>query len=135
MKNKFDSLPMGLFYFEDTDIVIVKDQNRGDVLRSTDAGETWHRIKDVPEGQMWDVWQHPNDNKRAYVLGQKETHWMTDDQGETWSEFKTKDATPTLFRPPLSFHAGDPKKVLIHTQRCLGWECTEIVSKQGDFPI
>lgn len=127
-KTLFDNLPAGLFYFDDTDIVIVQDQEKGNIHRSTNAGETWNIVKYVPEGQAWDVWQHPYDNKRAYVLGKKETHWVTSDQGESWTEFKLRDATPTIFRPPLSFHAGDPKKVLLHGQRCEGWDCTEIVS-------
>ncbi|KAI9701901.1 MAG: vacuolar protein sorting/targeting protein PEP1 [Candelina mexicana] len=131
-KTKFDNLPTGLFYFEDTDIVIFKDDERGNVFRSTDAGEYWNRIEDVPEGKMWDVWQHPHDNKRAYVLGQEETHWMTGDQGKTWKEFTINDATPTLFRPPFSFHAGDSKKVLIHTQRCIVWDCTEVTFYTSD---
>ncbi|SLM40665.1 signal sequence binding protein [Lasallia pustulata] len=120
----FDNPPSNLFYFEDTDILLMQDRDAGNVWRSEDAGETWERVKDVDDGEAWDLWKHPYDNKVAYVLGMETRHWVTEDQGKSWRTFET-EATPTLFRPPLSFHAGDSSKVLMHGQACSGWECKE----------
>lgn len=49
---------------------------------------------------------------------------MTTDQGETWESFNT-DAFPSDLRTPLSFHAGDSKKILFHSQKCSDWICQE----------
>lgn len=123
-KTKFDNAPSNLFYFDDTDTLLVQDRDAGDVYRSTDGGESWDPVDGIEDGQAWDLWQHPYDNKVAYILGLKHTHWVTRDQGESWMRFEL-EATPTLFRPPLSFHAGDSNKVLLHGQNCKGWECRE----------
>ncbi|MCJ1297587.1 vacuolar protein sorting/targeting protein PEP1 [Hypocenomyce scalaris] len=123
-KTKFENPTSNLFYFEDTDVLLVQDRDAGNVWRSDDAGETWDKVKDVDEGEAWDLWPHPYDNKVAYILGLRTQHWVTEDQGKSWRDFETV-ATPTLFRPPLSFHAGDSGKVLMQGQACTGWECKE----------
>lgn len=120
----FENPPSNLFYFEDTDVLLMQDRDAGNVWRSGDAGESWDKVKGVDEGEAWDLWQHPYDNNVAYVLGLRTRHWVTEDRGKSWKAFET-EATPTLFRPPLSFHAGDSSKVLMHGQACSGWECKE----------
>ena len=117
-KKKFDTLPTNIAYFDDSDIILVQEPAVGIVWRSENAGETWKRIEDIDEGQAREVWLHPFDNKIAYALGGKNRHWVTHDQGETWTSFDTKDTVPTSSLPPLSFHAGDSKKVLLHGQSC-----------------
>ena len=120
---QFQTAPTNLLYFDDSDTILVQEKDVGNVRRSTDAGATWDRIKDIDEGQAWEVWLHPYDNKIAYTLGIKSEHWVTHDQGETWISFNTEDAVPSLVPPPLSFHAGDSKKALLHAQSCSGWSC------------
>ena len=128
----FDNAPSNLFYFDDTDTILLHDREDGKVYRSEDAGEIWHTVKGVEEGQAWDLWQHPHDSKVAYILGIKNTHWVTEDCGETWREFET-ELVPALFRAPLSFHAGDGKKVLLTGQMCQEYDCTDTTyySKDG----
>ena len=116
-----------LFYFEDSDIVLIHDREDGKVLRSKDAGVQWERVDGIPKGAAWELWQHPYDPKVAYVLGGETQHWVTSDRGESWTEFTT-EAPPSLFRsPPLSWHAKDSNKVLFHGQKCTGiFSCKEI---------
>ncbi|KAI9819558.1 MAG: vacuolar protein sorting/targeting protein PEP1 [Pycnora praestabilis] len=124
-KTEFSSIPTNLFYFEDTDIVLVQDRDAGNVYRSTDAGASWDLVDGVPKGQVWEIWQHPFDNTRAYALGLGKIHWRTENQGKTWIEFEI-EGTPALFQPPLSFHAESPRKIMLHAQECLGFECKDV---------
>jgi len=124
-KTKFDNPPANLFYFDDTDTLLVQDRKAGNAYRSTDAGESWDLVEGVREGQAWDLWQHPYDNKVAYVLGRKHTHWVTRDRGDSWHSFDV-EALPTRLRAPLSFHADDSDKVLFHGRQCKGiWKCRD----------
>ena len=112
-KYKFNAPPAAPpFYFEDSDVILVFDVS-GTVLRSENAGEDWKPVADVPEGQGWDLFLHPYDKKVAYLWGKKQTHWVSEDRGETWRSFEI-DGYPVPFRPPFSFHANDPNKVLVN---------------------
>ena len=123
-KHKLDNPPANLFYFDDSDTIIVHDREAGIVLRSEDAGESWKTAEDIEEGEAWDVQRHPFNNQVAYVLGRKHKHWITKDQGKSWTKFDTH-ATPSLFKQPLHFHATNSDKVLLHTQECSGVSCEE----------
>ena len=122
---KFDNVLQNIFYFDHSNVVLGHDREAGTVWRSADAGETWGKVDDDDQaGNVWDLWRHPYDNTRAYILGMGRIHWMTTDQGETWRRFETK-ATTSLFRIPFSFHGHNPAKVIWHGQRCNGFECDE----------
>lgn len=124
-KYKLDNPPANFFYFDDSEIIILHDREAGIILRSENAGENWEKVDDIKNGTAWDVQPHPFDNTVAYVLGQDKEHWITNDRGKSWTTFTTK-APPLLFRQPLSFHATDSKKVLLHTQSCTGiFDCEE----------
>jgi hypothetical protein len=70
---------------------------------------------------------HPFDNKRAYVLTKDTTHYMTADRGKTWQSFFTDSSPSSWRRQPLSFHAGDPDKIIFNGQDCMGIYCEELV--------
>ncbi|KAL8701699.1 MAG: hypothetical protein Q9201_004762 [Fulgogasparrea decipioides] len=114
--HKFDNAPSNFFYFDDSNTILLHDREGGVVHRSEDAGKTWDKV-DI-EGKAWDLWRHPHDNKKAYIMGKASTHWHTNDQGKTWKDFEIPKARPSLFRAPLAFHAKDSDKVLIHGEVC-----------------
>lgn len=117
-KYRFDAPPAGPpLYFEDSDIILILD-HAGNVIRTPNAGEEWAPIADVPEGKAWDLVLHPYAKKTAYLWGKETTHWVTEDQGASWRSFEI-DGYPVPVRPPFSFHAKDPDKVLVNV-------CTEI---------
>lgn len=126
--NKFDQKPMNVVYFKDSDVVLFQDFMANTIFRSENAGETWDMIKDIPKGDGWDLWLHPIDPKRAYVITRESTHYKTNDRGKTWKTFKT-DLAPSMFRVPLTFHASEPDKILFNGMDCKNalW-CTEEVS-------
>jgi len=121
----FKSLPANIFYFDDSDTVLVTDIKPGIVYRSTDAGVKWRQIKEIGEGKIGEVFSHPYDPKAAIAIGNDKTHWITKDRGESWTEFKTKyEVAPGR---ALSFHADDPDRMIIGTLDCHGsvWgDCT-----------
>lgn len=125
----FKSLPANIFYFDDSDTVLVTDIKPGIVYRSTDAGVKWKAIKDITEGQIGQVFPHPYDSKAAIAIGQEKTHWITKDRGDSWTEFKTKYEVAN--GRALSFHADDPDRIIISTLDCHGsiWgDCTPKVT-------
>lgn len=106
-----------LHYFEDSDTVLIHDRRGGQVLLSNNAGKSWGPIPDIEKGAALDLWPHPYDSKIAYILGGQTKHWVTQDRGESWRSFET-EFPPSLFRAPLTFHAGHSNKVLFHGQKC-----------------
>ncbi|KAF2404004.1 vacuolar protein sorting protein [Trichodelitschia bisporula] len=112
---KFDHPPVNLFFFDDSEVALIVDQQKGIVRRSTNAGEDWDVVDDIKKEHPYAVYPHPYNNQVAVALGRRKTHWITYNQGKDWREFDTEDhPSPS---DPLTFHAGDPKKVLFHTER------------------
>jgi hypothetical protein len=70
---------------------------------------------------------HPFDKKRAYIITNKRTHYKTDDRGKTWDEF-TADVQASIFREALTFHGGDPDRIIFNAMDCTGIFCDESVS-------
>ena len=123
----FDNPLENVFYFDDSNVVIGYDGELGAVWRSTDAGETWKEVNDQDQrGSVLDVYRHPWDNQRAYLIGLDQEHWVTTDRGETWSSFSVDGNNLARFRSaPLSFHGRDPKRVIWNAEQCLGLACME----------
>jgi photosystem II stability/assembly factor-like uncharacterized protein len=124
-EKKFPEAPVNLFYFDDSETVIVLDPVKGTVYRSTDSGEEWDPIKDIPEGNIDYIVPNPNDNQVAIALGKHRKHWITYDQGKSWRQFETKEhPTQDISQDPVSFHADDNQRILFHAQEeCLMFEC------------
>ncbi|TKA66018.1 hypothetical protein B0A49_09311 [Cryomyces minteri] len=123
---KFDNILSNLFYFDDTETVLLLDQTAGVVYRSANSGEIWDAVPDIPEGEAFQTWKHPYNNAVAVVVGMNKKHWITKDRGDTWKKFETR-AGPTLARQPIVFHARDADKVLFLGEICDGWDCTDKV--------
>ncbi|KIW22974.1 uncharacterized protein PV07_11214 [Cladophialophora immunda] len=123
----FDNPLENVFYFDDSDVVIGYDGETGIVWRSADAGETWKEINDQGQsGNALDVYRHPYDNQRAYIIGLDSDHWVTTDTGETWRKFSSDGDGLARFRnAPLSFHGRDPKRVIWNAEHCVGLACIE----------
>lgn len=125
----FDNSLHGLFYFKDSEVLLAYDRDVGILHRSTDAGEHWEAVKDIPKGKVAELWQHPYDHKKAYVLSGGHQHWYTHDRGESWTKFETA-ASPSPSRAPLSFHAGDSDKIIYIGVACRGFfDCDDVVSR------
>ncbi len=123
-----------LFYFDQSEVVLVRNDATDAIHRSTSAGDSWEQVKDIPEGEVFQIIKHPNHNKVAVALGRRTVHWITDDRGETWRSFKTEDG-PALssFKSPLSFHATDKDRILFQSEACDLFECQEKVSREYRF--
>lgn len=119
-ETKFSAIPANLFYFEDSDVVMVTDPQKHIAYRSEDAGVKWSPLSNVKKGEVMSMWKHPSDNQVAVVVGADQTHWITKDQGKSWNSFET-EAGPVLERPPLSFHASDPDRILFLATDCSAW--------------
>ncbi|KAL8716793.1 MAG: hypothetical protein Q9225_005910, partial [Loekoesia sp. 1 TL-2023] len=115
--HRLDNAPSNFFYFDDSNTILLHNREGGIVHRSEDAGKTWDKV-DIAGGKAWDLWRHPHDNQKAYIMGKGSTHWHTNDQGKTWQDFEIPKARPSLFRAPLAFHTEDSDKVLIHGEVC-----------------
>ncbi|KZZ88393.1 vacuolar protein sorting protein [Ascosphaera apis ARSEF 7405] len=97
---EFATEPRSLFYFEDSDIILLREPVERTIYRSTDAGKSW--------------------KPTAYVLSRgTKTHWVTEDAAETWREFEIKSEVDV---PMLVFHGRDSKKVILQ-DGCAGFLC------------
>lgn len=123
---KFDFFPQNVQYFDDSDVILFEDEAEHVVWRSDNAGEDWSKVSGVGEGKLLGVSMHPYDSKKAYIVTNEKTHWKTKDRGETWQEFFT-DSSASVFRPPLTYHAGDPDRIIFNGMDCTGIFCEEIV--------
>jgi hypothetical protein len=125
--NTFNNPPVNIEYFDDSDVILFQDWMASKVYKTEDAGESWSEVKEIPD--VWSMYMHPFDKKRAYVLTRESKHYKTDDRGKTWQSFLT-DSSPSVYRnPPLSFHADDPDKIIFNGEDCLGIYCEEVVRK------
>ena len=112
-KYKFESQPASTpLYFEDSDVILILDTSYN-VLRSENAGVDFAPVADVPESSAFDVFLNPYDKSTGYIWGRKSTHYVTHDCGKSWKEFVV-EGYPVPNRPPFSFHAGDPGKVIVN---------------------
>lgn len=124
----FSSIPSGLFYFDDSDVVMATDPRPGIVYRSIDAGKNWAAVKDITEGMVREILYHPFDNRVAVAVGLETEHWISRDRGESWTGFST--VFPAVMnRSPIAFHAGDSERMIFHVADCLLeiFDCTEKV--------
>lgn len=123
---KFDFIPYNVNYFDDSDVLLFEDGASHNVWRSTDAGESWDKVDGVPEGKMLELSMHPFDKKRAYIIMDQTTHYKTADQGKTWDKFEV-EAQPSIFRAALTYHAGDPDRIIFNAMDCASIFCEELV--------
>lgn len=124
-KTVFDGPMINIKYFDDSNVVLATDLENKVVHRSTDAGASWDAVKDIKEGEGLEVIYHPFNNTVAVCFGAARTHWITKDQGETWTSFET-DGVPSsrLFNSaPLSFHADDADKIILNLLNCDDFSC------------
>jgi hypothetical protein len=116
---EFDNELVNLQYFDDSTVALVQELGTGKIWRSLDAGKEWKELKDLKKGLG--ILKNPFDNKVAMVLGE-DKHWITYDQGDKWTSFKTKYSPSP--NGPVSWHAQDNKKILIHEMEdCLFTPC------------
>lgn len=117
---KFNNTLANVFYFDDSNTIIGQEQDAGTAWISHDAGESWKVIDDDKQaGAVSDIWPHPYDNQRAYIIGESKTHWVTTDQGKSWRRFDSGSAASLTRGSPLSFHGRDPSKVIWNGENCL----------------
>jgi hypothetical protein len=122
----FDFIPYNVQYFDDSNVLLFEDVLTHVLYRSDDAGVSWAKVPGLPEGIMMELSMHPYDNKRAYMITDAKSHWLTRDRGQTWEEFNT-DALASIFRAPLAYHAGDPDRIIFNGMDCTGVFCEELV--------
>lgn len=99
---------VNLLYFDDSSVALVQELQTEKIWRSPDAGKSWKELKEMTG---LGIIKNPHDNKVALILGESK-HYITYDQGETWAKFQTE--WPPSPAGPVSWHAGDNKKIMIN---------------------
>lgn len=124
----FDFVPYNVNYFEDSDVVLFINAVELNAYRSDDAGATWAVVDDVPKGALMELIMHPFDSKRAYVITNEKNHWLTQDRGKSWEKFSVDSVASIFQSQALTFHAGDPNRIIFNGMDCTGIFCDELVS-------
>lgn len=130
-QKKFPAPPINLFYFDDSETVMMLDPEHLTIWRSEDAGEEWKKVEEIP-GNVGYIIPNPHDSSVAIAVGTARKHWITYNRGKDWRSFTTSEpATGDYTKEPFSFHGNDNKRILFHSQEdCLfGDAC---VGKVGD---
>ncbi|KAK6336356.1 vacuolar protein sorting/targeting protein PEP1 [Orbilia brochopaga] len=115
----FEHLPLEYFYFEDSPDILSFDSAAGVIYRSDDAGASWKPVLEG-KGTGWDVYQHPFDSKKGYILTTGTKHYKTENQGKTWEAWESVDL-PSMQQAPLpamNFHSGKSDYIILLTQYC-----------------
>ena len=114
-------------------MILTLDAHAKNVWRSDDDGKSWKKVNGVPDGDAWDITEHPFDKKRAFIFGEGKEHWYTEDRGVKWHKFKS-EVPLSLIQLPLAFHAEEPEWILYSGRICededdiFGISCKEVVS-------
>ncbi|PKS10503.1 hypothetical protein jhhlp_002255 [Lomentospora prolificans] len=133
----FENPPRSLRYFSGSDDVLFHDPIERVIYRSEDAGTSWHKVEGVPAGAASALIMHTFDPKRAYILGRESEHYRTSDNGKTWHKFVSgADAsfsdTDRISDEVLSFHAGDPDRIIFNGVRCKLFLCALVTTYTTD---
>ncbi|KAK2871618.1 vacuolar protein sorting/targeting protein PEP1 [Arthroderma sp. PD_2] len=120
---EFDKVPTNVYYFEDTDTILLQAE-KANIYISTDAAGSW----DILKGKSGLLWPNKFHTQSAVIYGPDRTHWVTYDAAKTWHEFKVPekllyDAHGAV---PFTFHGKDPNKVIINAEECLGGLCRRV---------
>ncbi|ROV87770.1 hypothetical protein VSDG_09705 [Cytospora chrysosperma] len=130
--NVFAHYPQNLNYFDKSDVMLFQDISDQNVYRSPDGGATWQRVSEVPDGEAFALIMHEFNDKRAYIMTEGVSHYMTDDRGKTWKSFFT-DAEISLWSSSIfSFHATDPDRIIFNGMDCQGIFCDEVTMYTTD---
>lgn len=123
---EFAHYPQNLNYFDQSDVILFQDISDQNVYRSPDGGATWQRVAGIPDGEAFGLVMHEFDNKRAYILTDSMSHYMTDDRGKTWNSFFT-DADLSLWASSVfNFHASDPDRIIFNGMDCEDKYCVQV---------
>ncbi|KAI1004973.1 Vacuolar protein sorting/targeting protein 10 [Podosphaera aphanis] len=122
---KFDFMPYNVNYFDNSNVILFIDPSTDSVYRSADGGETWGIPKDLPVGEAMSLIIHPWQPLRAYMITDGKKHWMTEDRGDSWHSFEVERLS-SLFREPMTFHAGEPDRIIWNGMDCSGIFCDEV---------
>lgn len=107
-------------------MILFESELDGNVYRSDDAGVTWDMVDGVPTGVLLELSMHPDDHERAFIITTENTHYRTSNRGKTWEEFFT-NGKASIFREALTYHAGDPDRIIFNGMDCIGIFCEELV--------
>lgn len=111
-----DHPPYNLAYFEDSDVVMFRDDSEKALYRSDDAGKSWNKLSDVPDIAYFV--SHPYEHSTAFALSEGTTHYKTDDRGKSWTKFDSGSRPSKFQREILAFHASDPKRIIFNGMDC-----------------
>ena len=115
--NAFQTELVNLFYFDDSEVVLVAEFDTGIVHRSDNAGKDWKKTGITTLTML----KNPYDNNVAIALGERENH-ITYDQGKTWNAFEVP-WLPSMSMP-VSWHAEDNKKIIFNSlEDCSNLPC------------
>ncbi|MBE3041713.1 hypothetical protein IMZ48_03860, partial [Candidatus Bathyarchaeota archaeon] len=124
----FDNPPSALKYFRGSDDILYHDPFEKVLYRSGDAGASWDKVDQIPDGDAYMLVMHDFEPHRAYALGDRNQHHYTEDNGKTWREFNSLADTSVFQDDILRFHAGDPDRIIFNGMFCKGIYCEEITT-------
>jgi len=112
-RKEFKNQPYELSYFGDSKTILLCDEVAGQVHVSNDEGSEWNLANGIDEPVVRKIYIHPNNNQVAVALSARTRHWITKDQGQTWTGFES-ELPPALTLQPLSFHATDADRIILN---------------------
>ncbi|KAI5949738.1 VPS10 [Candida theae] len=114
-----DSISKLIRYFDDSSNILIMRDNKAFI--SFDDGKSFEQVKGI-EDKVVSIQFDPFVKDRAFILTMTKTHFVTNDQGKSWSKFTSDvydfDGNGLASVPKLEFNAADPNLLLMSNYQC-----------------
>lgn len=115
-KQLSESVSSNIVYFDDSPVVL--NLNNDQLHRSENDGKEWKKVLDNIVNVQIDIVK----KERAFAFTAGTTHYITNDRGKTWDEFKVGKRADSIYQL-VNVNYKNPDHILIEFTECSEESC------------